>query len=99
MRLLQCLIFSASLLLVAPNLVYARAPELDAYRVVENWADALDHKDVNRIVSNYAESPNVLFFGTKSTILATTKAEIKDYFTHFVEAAQPAGAMPCLKSQ
>lgn len=90
MRLRYAIVFSACLLLAAPNVVSAQTPELDAYKVVESWAKALNSKNVGEIVSKYADPPMVLFFGTKSTKLATTKAEITDYFDHFVKEDQPS---------
>src|SRR5262249_5648046 len=41
----------------------------------------------------YADPPMVLFFGTKSTILATTKDEITKYFTDFVAKDRPSVAL------
>lgn len=92
MRLLHCLVFSACLLMAAPNFVYAQqTPEQQAYQVVENWAKALDSHKVPDIVKTYALSPPnaVLFFGTKSTILATTTKEIKAYFDKLVTEDKP----------
>lgn len=147
---LYAIVFSACLLLATPNLVFAQTPEEDAYKVVQDWAKALDDGNVGQIVSKYADAPLVLFFGTKSTILATTKEDrpavslcehktikVSDdavlfagfydftlkggpvyarysflmlhfprpdlpglrgwFIAHHHSAAQPAGAMPCLK--
>ena len=95
MRLLHAIIFSACLLLATPvsaqrpALTPAQTAEQEAYKVVEDWAAALDRNNVDEIVSKYADAP-VLFFGTKSTILATTKAQVRDYFSHFVAEDRPA---------
>lgn len=89
MRLVHCFVVSACLLLAAPNVVYAETPEEDGENAIVNWAKALGDGDVKTIVSYYAKEPNVLFFGTKSTKLAHTQAEIEDYFTHFVNDDHP----------
>ena len=96
MRSLHAIVASTCLLMAVPSLASAQAvptPEQAAYNVVQDWAKALDDHDVGRIVAKYADPPDVLFFGTKSTILATTTAEIKDYFVHFVEKDRPAVAL------
>ena len=88
MRSLHAIVISTCLLVAAPSLASAQAAptrEQQAYQVVQDWATALDSHDVNRIVAKYADPPDVLFFGTKATILATTTAEIRNYFVHFVE--------------
>lgn len=99
MRLLCAIVFSASLLLAAPNVVHA-GPADEAYKAVEGWAGAInsnkpDAEKVADIVSRYtpdahdARSTEPLFLGTKSPTLATTKGEIKKYFDHFVEVEKP----------
>jgi hypothetical protein len=65
MRLLYAIVFSACLLLAAPNLVSAQTqlpvdePADEAFAAVKGWADAInsdkdDHQKVDDIVSRYA---------------------------------------------
>lgn len=83
MRLLYAIVFSACLLLAAPNPVLA-GPEEDAYAAVETWAQAINSNDVDKIVALY--TPHALFLGTLSPTLATDRREIRKYFVSFVKA-------------
>ncbi|MEO6007270.1 MAG: DUF4440 domain-containing protein [Vicinamibacteraceae bacterium] len=53
----------------------ARATPTDA---LQAWVDAFNSRDPKRIVARYA--PNAVFWGTTAKAIATTPAQVWDYF-------------------
>jgi hypothetical protein len=94
MRMLCAIVFSACLLLAAPNAASAQTSALSCNsRAVQLWQDAIDDEEgtneqrAERIADLYAKGGSgneVLFLPTASPDLVTDKAGIIKYFTSFV---------------
>ena len=66
------------LLALIVSLPAIAGPREDAYLAVEHFADAFNSGDVEKIVAFY--TPDALFMGTVSPILATKPDELRTYF-------------------
>src|ERR1700739_4751852 len=70
-------IFIAFLIVCPPSSTWA-GPKEDAYAAVEQWANAFNASDVDKVVASYA--PDALLLGTVSPILASNPDEFRKYF-------------------
>ena len=76
-RALLMLTWAAALVVVAPRRVAAQAVSGPS-AALQAWVDAFNSRDPKRIVARYA--PNAVFWGTTAKTIATTPAQIWDYF-------------------
>ena len=80
-RLLGTL-FCAALLLIAPRHLAGQAMPAPARttpgEALQSWVEAFNSRDPKRIVSLYA--PAAVFWGTTAKTIATTPAQVWDYF-------------------
>ncbi len=80
-RTMTRLIAAVALALVLPPALVAQgspAAHRTPTAALQAWVEAFNSRDPQRIVALYA--PNAVFWGTTATAIATTPAQVRDYF-------------------